>query len=910
MKKISYILGIIDSILSSNPFLLAVFLSIGFFKIFILSSLIKKIPTAPLAKKSVYLLCCLLTCSLISDFAWVFKLVRDLFVPSIDFRIYTLVIRVAWAFTIFQYQSMGLFVESLFTKNLLSLKNKILLLISSVVFAFFMCVTILYFNGTSGNMQPWFEFSMRQIEAFFALFFIMLPALISAVIKLRKNQLPSLLSKQLKIFIGVIFIPYWILDFLQISKQLKIFIEFSHNWFLNSYTFVSISNIFLCYAIYYCTRKIIGLRFLNFTSHVQAPVRLSFLDDFKVILERFSKVSTIHELKHITQSFFKESFEIPLTKISLYIRKSAINKTTENTISEDQLMQLAEVFLCAHEDKLHTYIHTQKILIYDEIAFSNFYEEDSARSSILQFMNTINADIFVPVFDKEKMIAYIIIERFARFDRFYSDTERDQMLVFASYLGNLINLIYNKNINSIIEQTNNLKQELYFKHQEINQYKESIRSFLRNNRHTDIGIIFYKNRNFAFGNKAARDLIKINPNQQEGHPLAKALKQVAQQVETYKSPQSLFSKDNDGNQLVLSGVPNLEQNNVIITVHYPEIADIIKKQMDLLKDPSEWDYLLYLETTKSGKLINQLIPSSGEKLLNFKIELLKIALSKKAILLDMPEEDIESTLHILHHISLRETLEIIALTAPIRTLDIITKLFGINPIFAPKNQERPLLEKLDSIGTLFIKNIHFLDIDTQEHLAEFIRCGFFRIFKSEQCIASDVRIIASSNQNLSALVQEGKFSQALFNELKHTMLSMPSLMVLSEDELQTLAQGYSEQAIKSQAFKNLLELTTREKDKLVTDRPTSLQEMKTKVHSLLLRKSKKSHVEEETKFDPAYEISDPQLIEAARMGKYALKDEKTMNLLWQKFKSQNKIASFLGVNRSSVNRRCKKYGFE
>ena len=46
---------------------------------------------------------------------------------------------------------------------------------------------------------------------------------------------------------------------------------------------------------------------------------------------------------------------------------------------------------------------------------------------------------------------------------------------------------------------------------EINQYKESIRSFLRGAHHKDIGIIFYKSRHFVFGNKAAKELITINP---------------------------------------------------------------------------------------------------------------------------------------------------------------------------------------------------------------------------------------------------------------------------------------------------------------------------------------------------------------------------------------------------------------
>ena len=169
--------------------------------------------------------------------------------------------------------------------------------------------------------------------------------------------------------------------------------------------------------------------------------------------------------------------------------------------------------------------------------------------------------------------------------------------------------------NSLIYQEKELKEELYKKHQEINQYKESIHSFLKNNKHKEIGIIFYKHRHFVFANQAAKEMIKININTNQGAPLTKALKSIAQQVEEYKSPQSCITKNSDGQRIVISGVPNLEKNHVIITVYYPDFSDIITTQINHLKDPSTWDYLLYLETTKPGQLINQLIPGSGEQLL-------------------------------------------------------------------------------------------------------------------------------------------------------------------------------------------------------------------------------------------------------------------------------------------------------
>jgi len=55
------------------------------------------------------------------------------------------------------------------------------------------------------------------------------------------------------------------------------------------------------------------------------------------------------------------------------------------------------------------------------------------------------------------------------------------------------------------------------------------------------------------------------------------------------------------------------------------------------------------------------------------------------------------------------------------------------------------------------------------------------------------------------------------------------------------------------------------------------------------------------------ENSSAELQLAAQLGKDALKDVQLMKSLWKKLGSQTKIAEILGVNRSSVSRRCKDY---
>ena len=60
--------------------------------------------------------------------------------------------------------------------------------------------------------------------------------------------------------------------------------------------------------------------------------------------------------------------------------------------------------------------------------------------------------------------------------------------------------------------------------------------------------------------------------------------------------------------------------------------------------------------------------------------------------------------------------------------------------------------------------------------------------------------------------------------------------------------------------------------------------------------------------DPAFILADSTLAHAARLGKNALKEPYIMAYLWRKFnKNQNKIAQFLGVERSSVHRRIKEF---
>ncbi|MGB8467613.1 MAG: sigma 54-interacting transcriptional regulator [Candidatus Babeliales bacterium] len=891
--------------LSSFPFLLTVEIIALTLKCILLAALtIHGLRASKLQRPWFFLLLVLLG-AMMSDAGWIASLTHKIFI-GVDYKPVLLVLRLAWAWCVIEYQALSLFIESLIEKkHTVRWYQYIFIIISVGLSLFHIYAAIFHYNDI--NPRPSIEYLVLKISVMYGF----LPVLISLAMGLRavrNTQLPKIIRKQFTVLIKWLIAPHLLSEFIQ-NYPFNIFPSF----IASNYAVVSISTILLTLAFYFCAKRMIGLRFLNFQAHVLPTTSFSTIERFKDVLEQLSQVTNVKELNYITQSFFKANFEIANNRVTLYIRQRDSHYPPVTIPMETAARSVIESrieFSINAEGKVYEHMRRtllqEKILITDEIAFNDFYNETELTKTLLHFLDIISADLFLPVYQSNNLMGYIVVDKDARPNRFYSSVERDELVVFASYLGNIINLLHTNDIQGLFAKDKELQEELYHKHQEINQYKESIRSFLRDTQQKKIGIIFYKNKKFSFGNQAATDLIPLNLQIHEGHPIARTLHKIAHQVQEYKTGQTVMVKDNNNNRLMLSAVPHIEHNTVIILAYSPEISDIIKEQIDLLKDPSDWDYLLYLETTKSGTLIKQLIPGTGPHLLQARIALLKAALHKKALLLDVPAQDTLTIVELLHHISLKETLHVLTLQGTEQNNEIAIKLFGINPIYVNHPQEG-LLDKLNNTGTLFIQNIHFLDLETQKNLAEYIRYGFYHQHKSDTKLVSTVRIICSTTQHLALLVKKGTFSNDLYNELTHVTVTIPPLLTLPQKELVELADQLTEQAIQTSSFQSLLSLTEREKNKLIASCPTSMHELRSKVQHLLLKKSQKHNIVHDIQLDPTLTITDPELVTIARLGKKALKDPKILSTLMQKFKNQTKVATFLGVNRSSVNRRCKEY---
>lgn len=883
MIDFSSILTVFNIIFGNNYLILLVELLTFTLKMFFLIYVMNALGKKALQPRLIFLLISI-SCSAITNFAWIIRLIS--LTTGAEIPGLKIISQLAWAFYIIHYQYLTIFLEFLIKKS--KRLNRVHLLFAIIS----TCISILVL-GMQWIMPT---YNAREIYGYIVQYiYIMMPSsLFILLFESYKNKFPAIVRRQFNTIVFAVIVPGLIFDFLQIYPLNKLMQAIA----TNNISFVGLSTSISIFFLFYCYQTILKLRFLNLKPHIEKGTQpsIDFIERFRDILEELSKATQLEELTYITKHFFEKAFALQPSHVHLIIKSASTHELLKSNIEGARLLEEAEETLTIERDKI--------LFLYD-IEFNQFYADNTKTAIAFSLMERFDAEIIIPVHLKNSIVGYIIIQKDPAKKRFYGKIDADQMILFINYLANVINFINQRKLTTIIRNEKELKEELYLKHQEINKYKESLRYFLKHSNGDKFGIIFYKNRRFIIGNPDAQEMIPYNINQIDGPLIVKRIKQLVKSIQQTGTVQHIFTLDHAQHKIKVTGIPIHETNHIVLILTNPDISDLLKDQVTRLKDPSYWDYLLYLETTEAGCFINKLIPGNSETFLNFKIELLKIALSKKAILLQGPEEDLTMISTIIHHLSLKDVIHTLDLKSPEKHNEVGIKLFGINPLFA--QHEEGLLKKLDGIGTLFIQNIHFLSLETQHSLANFLRYGFYSAYKSDQKIGADIRIICSTNSNLQLLVQQGLFSKELYNELIETSLKIPSMLLLDEKEVEHITENLTNQALQQDTLKEVFELNEKEKMKLVENRPASLADFKKRIEHILIQKSKKHPVYEKTAIDPTFNLEDPVLFNAAKLGKKALKDPDILSALWGKFKNQNKIATFLGVNRSSVSRRLKEY---
>jgi Nif-specific regulatory protein len=159
---------------------------------------------------------------------------------------------------------------------------------------------------------------------------------------------------------------------------------------------------------------------------------------------------------------------------------------------------------------------------------------------------------------------------------------------------------------------------------------------------------------------------------------------------------------------------------------------------------------------------------------------------------------------ILHENSPRAGLPFVELNcAAIPESLLESELFGAMP-GAHSTALRRIEGKLDAAehGTLFLDEISELTLATQAKLLQFLQSRQYYPLGSNKPLIADVRIVAATNADLRAAVQEKRFREDLLYRLEVLPLRVPALRERSED-IPELIDFFCARACQSHRFARL-----------------------------------------------------------------------------------------------------------
>ena len=236
------------------------------------------------------------------------------------------------------------------------------------------------------------------------------------------------------------------------------------------------------------------------------------------------------------------------------------------------------------------------------------------------------------------------------------------------------------------------------------------------------------------------------------------------------------------------------------------------------------------------------------------------------------------------------------------TLD--TMLFGN---YTTRKDTPACMAELAQGGTLYLSHVEALPAEVQYKLLNLVR-GRFMHNGSNQPVAANVRVIASTDINLTARVEKGEFRNDLYYALSVLSLELPPLRRRREDipgwvsfYLQTWQEKYKRYVHLTQGAQKFLQ---------EYDWPGNLNQLNSLCERVVLLTEKRSV--DEVFLRKQLERVTPRMLPGT--DKVVLyKDEKAVRLaalLKKHDGNREKVAAELGVSKTTLWRYIKKYGIE
>jgi len=213
----------------------------------------------------------------------------------------------------------------------------------------------------------------------------------------------------------------------------------------------------------------------------------------------------------------------------------------------------------------------------------------------------------------------------------------------------------------------------------------------------------------------------------------------------------------------------LDRDRVLISVHNALNTFKLQREVDRLRSDSTQRYEMIGESMVMRRLyaeVEKVAPTRGRVLITGESGTGKELIARA-----------------IHRLSPRKDLAFIKVNCAAIPSELIeSELFGYEKgaFTGAIGRKKGLFEQASG-GTLFLDEIGDMSLDAQAKVLRALQSGEITRVGSEQTVIVDVRVVAATNRDLEAGVQDGRFREDLYFRLSVVPLRSPSLRERRED---------------------------------------------------------------------------------------------------------------------------------
>jgi len=262
--------------------------------------------------------------------------------------------------------------------------------------------------------------------------------------------------------------------------------------------------------------------------------------------------------------------------------------------------------------------------------------------------------------------------------------------------------------------------------------------------------------------------------------------ELADKIKKGETPLDEIYFEKDGRKFLLKTCPfNFDDKLCGMIMNIEEISDVINLITELEKANHRMLFLeKQLNSNKEQTAFGKLT-SKNPKMIE------AIELGKRTALTDAPilikgeggtgRAMLAATIHEFSDRRNGPFVRVNCAAIPVNIFE--SELFGLNmgTLKETAYSDKIGLLELANKGTIFFENIHEMPFNIQIKLESFIKNKTFYKSDGNTPIKTDVRIIASTNKELSYLVEKDEFCEQLYEDINIVSIDVPPLRERSED---------------------------------------------------------------------------------------------------------------------------------